>query len=209
MPLACVRAISNQPVVRVPLPRASSRLLLRDHLRAATRAAHDALDRALMPAGLVWTRDRYVRFLRATLAVLEAAERALVGAGVLSDTDRTARLRGDLGTMGAASTVAPIVSTPGPTSLASDFGSAYVIEGSQLGGVQIASAVAADLGLDSGSLTYLRPLGVSLGARWHAFVARLDAFGETASAEEWREAEAGAQATFAAFEAAFRREGLL
>jgi heme oxygenase (biliverdin-IX-beta and delta-forming) len=162
-----------------------------------------------MPARLVWTRERYVRFLRATLAVLATAEPALVGTGALADTDRVARLRGDLGTMGAAGGVEPIAGVPAPASLAAGFGSAYVIEGSQLGGVHVAAAVAAGLGLDNGSLTYLRPLGVSVGARWQAFVARLDAFGESASPFEWREAEAAAQAMFAAFEAAFRREGLV
>ncbi len=98
------------------------------------------------------------------------------------------------------------VSTP---DLAAALGASYVIEGSQLGGLHVAAAVASDLGLRDDALTYLRPAGAPVGIRWNAFVARLDAFGATATPQDWRTAEAAAIDTFAAFATAFRREGLI
>ena len=96
------------------------------------------------------------------------------------------------------------VSTP---DLAAALGASYVIEGSQLGGLHVAAAVAGDLGLRDDALTYLRPAGAPVGIRWNAFVAQLDAFGATATPQDWRTVEAAAIDTFAAFATAFRREG--
>ena len=51
--------------------------------------------------------------------------------------------------------------------------------------------------------------GVSAAARWKAFVAELDAFGAAASERQRDVAAAWALRTFAAFETAFRHEGLV
>jgi heme oxygenase len=170
---------------------------------------HQALDRALMPAGTPWTLDRYVRFLRGTLAVLASAEPALIP--VLPDVapSRVSRLRHDLAQLGADATVLPSSAFATPPAPAAALGASYVIESSQLGGLQVATAVAADLRIGGAGLTYLRPADAPVGARWNAFVARLDAFGATATASEWRSAEVAAIDTYAAFATAFRREGVI
>lgn len=161
-----------------------------------------------MPSGMAWTPDRYARFLRGTLSVLAAAEPAV--AAVLPDagTNRVSSLRHDLATLGVDAPVPPSTPVPMPD-MAAALGASYVIEGSQLGGLHVAAAVASDLGLHDDALTYLRPAGAPVGARWNEFVARLDAFGTTATVQDWRTAEAAAIDTFAAFATAFRREGLI
>lgn len=165
-----------------------------------------------MPPGAAWTVARYRRFLRGTLAVVETLEPAV--AMILSDvapidaSTRAARLRDDLAAAGDDAVVEPIAA-PHLGGRAAALGAAYVLEGSMLGGQHVAQALARDLALDDSYLTYLRPPGVAIGPRWKAFVAALDAFGATAPASDWRAAEAAAAATFAAFAAAFRREGLI
>lgn len=187
-------------------------LTLRDALRASTHSRHEALDRALMPAGSAWTRPRYRQFLRGTLAAIATLEPEI--AGLLPDLappetrSRATRLRSDLRALGDDAVVEP-VAAPGLPGRAAAFGAAYVIEGSMLGGQYLAQAVVRDLALDDACLTYLRPPGVAIGPRWKAFVARLDDYGARASADEWRAAETAAAATFTAFTDAFRREGLI
>jgi heme oxygenase len=78
-----------------------------------------------------------------------------------------------------------------------------------LGGQHVARALEQDLGLGADRLTYLRPAGDAVGQRWARFVAALDAFGVSATARQWRTAEAGAHAAFDAFAEAFRREALI
>jgi heme oxygenase (biliverdin-IX-beta and delta-forming) len=197
-----------EPTVTAPL--AQSTLTLREALRASTRSRHDALDRALMPHGAAWTRGRYQRFLRGTLAVVETLEPAI--AALLPEIvpveapSRAARLRRDLRALGDDCRVAPVALDLSDRPAA--FGAAYVLEGSMLGGQYVAQAVARDLRVDDASLTYLRPPGGGVGPRWKAFVAALDAFGATVAPAVRRSAEAAAMATFAAFAEAFRREGL-
>jgi len=201
------------PTVTAPLaPLAQPTTTLREALRASTHSRHEALDRALMPPGACWTRDRYVRFLRGTLSVVEALEPAI--AARLPDTwpieapSRTARLRLDLGALGDDAVVAPPIA-PALTDRAESFGAAYVLEGSMLGGQYVAQAVARDLALDGGGLSYLRPPGIAIGPRWKAFVGALEAFGAASTAAEWQAAETAADATFTAFADAFGREGLI
>jgi heme oxygenase len=203
------QAGTPEPTVTAPL--ATSTLALREALRASTHSRHEALDRALMPPGTVWTRGRYQRFLRGTLAVVETLEPAI--AALLPDLApidapaRAVRLRRDLRALGADAVVDPCA--PALSGRPAAFGAAYVLEGSMLGGQHVAQALDRDLGLGDAGLTYLRPPGVAIGPRWKTFVATLDAFGAAAAAAEWRAAEAAADATFAAFTAAFRREGAI
>jgi heme oxygenase len=186
---------------------------LRDELRASTAAAHAALDQALMPAGVRWTRERYVAFLQGTLAVVSAAEPAV--AAVLPDfaschePTRTKRLRDDLVALGVEALAPPSTAFPRLASAAAAWGVAYVLEGSRLGWQVVARQVAQALSLGDESLHYLRPAGVSAGARWTAFVTALDGFGAAATDTDRRVAAAWASHAFAAFEAAFRDEGLL
>jgi heme oxygenase len=168
-----------------------------------------------MPSGATWTRVRYRQFLRGTLAVVEAIEPTLTV--VLPDLEpalgptpsRAARLRHDLRILGDAADVAASPAIPQLQDRAEGLGAAYVLEGSMLGGQYVAQALVRDLGVGDDCLTYLRPPGVSIAPRWKAFVAALDAYGATAPVQRWRAAEAAAAATFTAFTAAFRREGLI
>jgi heme oxygenase len=188
-------------------------LSLRGTLRSATAGAHAALDGALMPPGTCWTRDRYVAFLQATLAVVSAAEPAV--AAVLpafapcGTPTRASRLRDDLVALGQRALAPPSPALAHVPGAAAAYGTAYVLEGSQLGGRVIAGHVAEALALGDEALGYLRPPGVAAGAQWKAFVADLDAFGAAAGERDWDVAAAWASHTFAAFEAAFRDEGLI
>jgi heme oxygenase len=196
----------------VTAPLAKPTPTLRDALRASTHSRHEALDRALMPPGTAWTRERYQRFLRATLAAVATLEPALAellpDAAPIESLSRAARLRADLSVLGDGADVAPLA-TRCIESRAAAFGAAYVVEGSMLGGQHVAQALAHDLALDDASMTYLRPPGMAIGLRWKAFVAALDRFGAGATAAEWGAAEAAAAATFEVFAEAFRREGLI
>jgi heme oxygenase len=195
----------------VTAPLAKPTLTLREALRAATHSRHEALDRALMPPGLAWTRPRYRRFLRGTLSAVTTLEPAIAellpDLALMEAPSRIARLRGDLRALGDDAVVEP-VAAPVLPGRAAALGAAYVIEGSMLGGQHVAQALSRDLGVDEAGMTYLRPAGVAIGPRWKTFVAALDAFGASAPASDWRAAETAAAATFAAFAEAFRREGL-
>lgn len=195
------------------LPHAHPVPSLRGTLRSATAGAHAALDGALLPAGARWTRERYVAFLQATLAVVSAAEPAV--AAVLpafapcGAATRTSRLRDDLLALGQKALAPPLAAFDRVSSAAAAYGTAYVLEGSQLGGRVLAGHVAAALALGDEALAYLRPAGVPAGTRWKAFVADLDAFGASAGEQDWNVAAAWASHTFAVFETAFRDEGLI
>jgi heme oxygenase len=186
---------------------------LRGTLRSATAHAHATLDGALLPPGAPWTRERYVAFLQATLAVVSAAEPAV--AAVLpafapcGAATRTSRLRDDLAALGQQALAPPSPAFDRVPGAAAAYGTAYVLEGSQLGGRVIAGHVADALSVGDEALAYLRPAGVAAGTRWKAFVAELDAFGAVASERDWNVAAAWASHTFAAFDAAFRDEGLI
>lgn len=164
-----------------------------------------------MPPGTSWTRARYVRFLRATLAVIDRLDPAIAVLlpDIAVDVPRRAdRLRADLRALGDDAGVGPATG-PDLGGRAAAFGAAYVVEGSMLGGQHVARALERDLALDAASLSYLRPRGVAIGIRWKAFVEALDAFGASAPVADWRAAEAAADTTFTAFAEAFRREGLI
>jgi heme oxygenase len=136
------QAATPEPTVTAPL--AQPTLTLRDALRASTHSRHEALDRALMPPGTAWTRGRYQRFLRGTLAVVETLEPAI--AALLPDLApidapaRAIRLRRDLRALGADGVVDP-VGTPDLPGRPAAFGAAYVLEGAMLGGQHVAQAL--------------------------------------------------------------------
>jgi heme oxygenase len=186
---------------------------LRDTLRSATAGAHAALDNALLPTGTRWTRERYIAFLQATLAVVGAAEPAVAAVlpafAPFGETTRASRLRDDLIALGQESLGPRSAAFASLHGAAAAYGTAYVIEGSQLGGRVIAGHVADALALGDDGLGYLRPPGMPAGARWKAFVSDLDAFGRSASERDVSVAAAWASHTFRAFEAAFRDEGLI
>jgi heme oxygenase len=87
-----------------------------------------------------------------------------------------------------------------PRNEAEVFGSLYVIEGSTLGGQQLARALGTLLGTGSvDGRRFFLGYGESHGAMWRAFLARLDALAGDAATEA--DVVVGAQTTFHDFEA--------
>lgn len=178
---------------------------LRDALRIATADAHAALDASLSDA--LTTRGDYVAFLRANRDAALATAAALARVGIADARIRVAAIESDLGELGAASDAeraAPVADA----GTASDWGTAYVVEGSALGGRVLADALGARLALDDRALSFLRLRGEEAGRAWRAFVARLDAFGAHASDDEIARTVIAAHDAFALYARAFAVRGL-
>jgi heme oxygenase len=117
-------------------------------LHAGTKTEHERLD-ALFGGFSLTSADGYRAFLTAHARALPAIEQALDAGGFadrLADWPgrrRADALAADLVTLGGAVPAplpAPALDTP-----AKQWGAAYVIEGSRLGGAMLARGVAADL----------------------------------------------------------------
>ncbi len=192
-------------------PTLSPRLL--QDVRASTRLTHQALEQRLDLSSGQWSRSTYAAFLRATLAVVEPLEQAIDAQlrplfdASLGQGPRAARLRSDLQSIGASAEVHEAPSLPRIASVAEALGAAYVLVGSLLGGRIIAASLQEGLGLSRSCMTYLDPPRLALGPAWRAFTATLDAFGESSPATAREQVVATAQQMFAAFDAAFTREG--
>ncbi|MGJ5179950.1 biliverdin-producing heme oxygenase [Bradyrhizobium oligotrophicum] len=119
---------------------------LRYRLKAATEAAHHALDERLSQFDLT-TTAHYRRFLQASAAALLPLEQALDQAGVgevLGDWARRRRaeaIRADLADLGG--TIVPIDLRGQPLDRPSVFGTLYVLEGSRLGAAYLLRVVTA------------------------------------------------------------------
>jgi heme oxygenase len=172
-------------------------------LRRATRAHHQRLDTALTGT---FTRDRYVAFLRASLAAIEPIEPAIERWRPAGGAPSRDRLRADLSALGA----------PAPARSAAEIfadadaalGAAYVVEGSALGGQVLARRV--EVALGAVPTSYLAPHGApATGARWRSFLAALERHGAATTAAAHARACAAACATFDRFTAAFVAAGLL
>lgn len=167
-------------------------------LRAATRDAHARLD-LLMTRFDLADATRYAAFLSAHARALPAVETALDAAGFAARlADWPARRRGaaladDLRALGApppAPLDAPALASP-----AAQWGAAYVIEGSRLGGVMLARRVGA--GLPRAYLATPPPPG-----NWRLFLAELDK--AVMLPHDTAAAGAAANAVFGLFEQAAR-----
>lgn len=173
-------------------------------LRAATRAAHERVDR--LGEGFDLTRPAgYRAFLEGHAAALPAIENELEAAGVAQlmpdwpGRRRTRALMQDLADLGA---VAPApVGAPELRSRAQLMGALYVLEGSRLGGAYLRRRVAQ--AQPEAPAAYLaHGAGEPL---WRSFLAWLEV--QPASAEDEAEAIEAAEATFATFEAGFLSAG--
>jgi len=157
-------------------------------LRGATASRHEELDRSLALTEPALTRDRYVAFLRGSLAVLEGIEPAVAPLCWRPDLRRCACLRRDLEALGvdppepARSADPADLPEPPPVGdlAAADpaddpdlLGCAYVIEGSTLGGLVLAERV--ERALSTRATAYLRLRGADTARAWRAFLAVLDA----------------------------------
>jgi heme oxygenase (biliverdin-IX-beta and delta-forming) len=183
-------------------------------LRAATNDLHRELDQALGLADAGVTREKYVAFLRGSLAALDAIEPQLRDFGEGEAISRRELLREDLRSLGcptsfgARAEIAEIGSVE-IASVAAAFGARYVIEGSALGGAVLARSFDAGLQLRGESQRYLTLHGARLGERWREFCAELEGFGTMATASARSEACACARAVFKLYRAAFRSSGAI
>ncbi|RVT97876.1 heme oxygenase [Rhodovarius crocodyli] len=170
---------------------------LRQALRSGTRDAHARLDSAL-PALAFHDPRLYAAFLRWHAAIVPPLERALEQAGIArlipdwAERRRRDALLADLRALGAA--CPPAAWIPAPTGDSAMVGTAYVLEGSRLGGAALARTVAASL--RPAATAYLEH---GAGERlWPRFVEIIDTLPGICAAE----AAAAANRTFALFEAA-------
>lgn len=160
-------------------------------LRAATAADHDSVDAAFGGFDLADRAD-YGRFLTAHGRALPAVEAALRGAAGLPELrPRAPLIARDLAALGLAMpTPLPFSLAP---SLATQFGAAYVIEGSRLGGGVLVRQV--DPALPRAYLS-----ATHLAGEWRAFLAGLE---RAAEGPHWIAAAImAASATFALYRAA-------
>ena len=175
-------------------------------LRRRTRERHARLDAGIGFHHPPITRERYVAFLRGVLAAVTPLERALVPwLGPFPGPSRVDALGADLAALGAFDVVD---STPTriPRNVSEAYGCAYVLEGSSLGGVVLAPLVEESLG-PGVPTAYLRLRGADTGKAWRAWLARLHAFGVSATQDDVIAACEMACAAFDAYAASLRRTG--
>lgn len=168
----------------------SNRLL--HALRDTTRAHHQALDAALGFDAERITRDRYVAFLRGSLAAVTALEPSLARWLVPSSPSRAASLERDLAALGAGAP--PRVDRFEPASLPEAVGCSYVVEGSALGGAVLASRVERALG--DAPTSYLRLHGRDPGRAWASWLRALEAHDAAMSGSDRDQACHAARRTF-------------
>ena len=177
-------------------------------LRRRTRDAHHRLDAALdfrSPGSL--SLSRYVALLRATLRVVAPLDQSLSAwLPPLPGPVRATCLRADLAALGHVE--AGVALAPRPRNLAEALGCAYVLEGSSLGGLVLASMVTRDLGAWVPT-SYLTLRGAGTAAAWRSFLHRLHAFGVASSERDHAAAAAIAVDTFDVFDATLRDAGLV
>jgi heme oxygenase (biliverdin-IX-beta and delta-forming) len=166
-------------------------------LRQGTAADHERLD-ALFGTFKLDNEAAYRAFLTAHAMALPAVERALDKAGFdLEDwpeRHRESAIAADLAALGAA--IPETLPPPALDTPAAQWGAAYVIEGSRLGGAMLARSVP-----ENWPKSYL---GTPLPAgAWRDFLAKLDA--ALATPDDIAAATTSARATFGLFEQAARQ----
>jgi heme oxygenase len=172
-------------------------------LRQETAPEHAAIEAAsgILHQGL--TRDEYRRYLErwfGFLAPLEAELQRLQVWGVLgldpSERGKRQRLESDLGELGAVVCALPLAGLPELRGLPEAVGSAYVIEGSTLGGRVLSRHVQTCLGAEV-PRSFLEVYGHDTGQRWHAFRAALASYALGRDTQD--RVISGAKSTFRAF----------
>jgi heme oxygenase len=180
-------------------PTASADALLA-RLRRETGPEHAELDRDIGP-GVARSRESYARFLSSSFVAVTALEDAVQRAlGADHPVERGALLRADLEALGV------VVPQPGimvgPLQEAAALGTAYVLEGSALGGIMLAKSVHESLGSDV-SARYLTLHGAGTATRWRWFLEKLEAFGARSDEDAHASASRAAVRSFEVYAAAF------
>lgn len=188
--------------MQVSAPSASADGLLA-RLRRETSAQHADLDRTIGPE-VARSRESYARFLASSFVAVSALEDAVQHAlGADHRAERGALLRADLESLRVV--VPRPRATVGPLVEAAAFGTAYVLDGSTLGGIVLAKMVHDALGPDV-PVRYLTLRGAGTGARWRGFLERLAAFAARSDEAAHASACRAAVAAFEVYAAAFAAE---
>jgi heme oxygenase (biliverdin-IX-beta and delta-forming) len=185
--------------VSVDHPHAGNAIGIRDKLKAATAAAHHALDERLSAFDLTAGVD-YCRFLEASAAALLPLECALKKAGIAEmfvdwpERARSAAIAADLDQLGGTVNVLPLPAES--LDRCGLLGTLYVLEGSRLGAAYLVRIAAASV--DPRVRAATRYLGHGSGrGLWRSFLDRLER--ESVSAEDEHRMIASAQQAFAMF----------
>jgi len=172
---------------------------IHERLRAQTGAGHDAAEALLDDGEVLRSLDAYREFLRVQLSFVEHWEQsarlclAEPHRTRWSAANRAALLRSDLSHLGGDAAPNPSVER-GEGGEARAWGTAYVLEGSALGGRVLARRIADSLGLEREGLAFLRSGGAP--ERWRSFLVDLESAGSRLPADEIVE---GARAGFGFF----------
>lgn len=168
-------AQSDAPIA--PSPREESRA---KRMKAATQAAHEAIDTRIMAANPFASRANYGRFVRLQYRIHHAVD-PLFRNPALADLlpDLAGRRRLDLVEQDAADLETPLPTLDGhaeaPLQIAPALGWLYVVEGSNLGAAFLLKA-AAKLDLsESFGARHLAGHPTGRGLHWRTFTAALDA----------------------------------
>ena len=147
----------------------TDKFTVRTQLRDATQDLHERVDSAFSQADLS-ERGGYMRFLTAQAEAHAALEAVIDRSGITDilpdwpERRRVERLRSDLAELGAA--MPEPAAVPELTSNAAALGTAYVLEGSRLGGTLLKRSVPADLPASF--------LGAADSGAWRRLLAILD-----------------------------------
>ena len=176
-------------------------------LKSATQHEHEALDAALDLMNPEIEAATYRRHLEAFFGFYAPMERALAAVdgwgeqGIdLRARCKTAALRADLVTLGVEEPdVLPMCEIlPSLPTLATAFGTLYVLEGASLGGRIISRHVEAQFGYTAThGAQYFNGYGAHTGEMWMTFRRAVDAYGGEPGPQG--EMIVGALATFVAF----------
>jgi heme oxygenase (biliverdin-IX-beta and delta-forming) len=149
---------------------------LRAKLKAATAAAHHALDERLSAFDLTQT-EHYRRFLQVNAAALLPLEAMLEQAGVAdlvddwSQRSRARAITADLARLGGAVVPLPMPATSSDRSAM--FGTLYVLEGARLGAAYLLRIALASADPRVRAATNYLGHGAGQGL-WRSFLARLE-----------------------------------
>ena len=148
-------------------------LLLLDRLKADTAEHHARVERGLDLTRADLTQADWVETLKRFYGFVAPWESAIrAHAGVYpAERHKAAFLERDLAHFGVAAADLPLCpNVPSTDTVARALGSAYVLEGSTLGGRFVADRVTGHLGLhDGGGYSYFVCYGPRTGAMWNAF----------------------------------------
>jgi heme oxygenase (biliverdin-IX-beta and delta-forming) len=158
-----------------------------DDIRTATRPIHEELDNWLMPqVQQVDTPEKYAALLKAFYTYFNPVMKKigdhidLTALPDYAERRKPALILEDLESIGQPfDDILPQTDLPVVLNSAQAFGALYVLEGSTLGGVYLAKALAQNLDIkDHAGLFFFYGYGKESKEKWTRFIDYLNAFGE-------------------------------